>query len=58
MLSKAGNGYLRIGYPLVEAGTDSQITRISGSTNIYFRISHTQNETKILFTTISDIVLS
>ena len=35
---KAGNGYPRIGYPLVEAGTDSQITRISGSTNIYFKI--------------------
>ena len=29
--NKAGNGYPRIGYPLVEAGTDSQITRISGS---------------------------
>ena len=35
---KAGNGYPRIVYPLVEAGTDSQITRISGSTNIYFMI--------------------
>ena len=34
--SKAVNGYPRRGYPLIEAGTNSQITRISGSTNMYF----------------------
>ena len=34
---KAVNGYPRSGYPLIEAGTNSQITRISGSTNMYFR---------------------
>ena len=55
--TKDGNGYPRIGYPLIEASTDSQITRISGSTNIYLRILK-KNEKKILFTTISDIVPS
>ena len=32
--NKAVNGYPRSRYPLIEAGTNSQITRISGSTNM------------------------
>ena len=35
--SKAVNGYPISGHPLIEVGTNSQITRISGSTNMYFR---------------------
>ena len=34
-ITKAVNGYPRSGYPLIKTGTNSQITRISGSTNMY-----------------------